>query len=87
MTTVESTTGRRALLERRADVRLARLERLVEAIGRRRASTVREVTLGAKVAGVAIAVATIVMSMMYVRRRTRRSHLVHRLAQGLDRLA
>jgi hypothetical protein len=87
MTTVESTTERRAFLERRADVRMVRLERLVEAIGRRRASTVREARLGAKVAGVAIAVAAIVMSVMYMRRRTRHSPFVHRLAQRLDRLA
>jgi|HubBroStandDraft_6_1064221.scaffolds.fasta_scaffold37335_3 hypothetical protein len=86
MTTVESTTERRALLERRA-VRMVRLERLVEAIGRRRASTAREATLGAKVAGVAIAVAAIVMSVMYLRRRATHSPLVHRLAQTLARLA
>jgi hypothetical protein len=62
---------RRSVLERRAHVRVARLERLLDAIGRRRASTVREAALGAKLTGVAIAVATIVLSVMFVRGRTR----------------
>jgi hypothetical protein len=82
-----ASSEQRALLEQRANVRMARLERLVDAIGRRRVSTVREVVLGVKLAGFAIAVLAVVTGVAYVHRRARRVHFIHRLASGLERLA
>jgi hypothetical protein len=88
MTTLEpGMSKRRLVLEQRANVRVARLERLVDAIGRRRVSTVREAVLAVKIAGFAIAMVAVMTSVMYVRRRVRRTHFVHRLADGLERLA
>jgi hypothetical protein len=89
MTNTELETSEpRALLERRANVRMARLGRLLEAIGRRRVSTVREAVLDAKIAGVAIALGAIAMTLMYMRGRARRrARFIHRLAERLDRLS
>lgn len=86
MTNTELETSEpRALLERRANVRMARLGRLLEAIGRRRVSTVREAVLDAKIAGVAIALGAIAMTLMYMRGRARRrARFIHRLAERLD---
>lgn len=65
----------RAMLERRADLHVARLERLMEAIGRRRATIVREIALASKIAWVAIAAAVIVLGVVSASRRTKRSRL------------
>jgi hypothetical protein len=66
---------------------MARLGRVLEAIGRRRVSVVREAVVDAKIVGVAIALGAIAMTLMYVRGRARRrAHFIHRLAERLDSL-
>jgi hypothetical protein len=76
---------RRAILKRRAEVRIARLGRIVEALNRRRTTVQREASVGAAAAVVSI---VLVLSLVSLRaiygRRARNRTFAHRLAQWID---
>jgi len=84
-TTDRSELVHRAILERRANVRIARLGRIVEALNRRRSTIERSISIGAAatVGGVVLLVTAMVLKALYVRHERRRS-LTHRLAQWVD---
>jgi hypothetical protein len=76
---------RRAILKRRAQVRIARLGRIVEALNRRRRTVQREASVGAAAAVASIVLILSIVSLRAIYgRRPRNRSFAHRLAQWID---
>lgn len=83
---------RHSLLVRRADVRVARLTRLVDALNRRRRSLARDTErialTGAAVLGsLATLVTGLVLASLYAGRLQKRGRMAHRIARWLEQHA